>query len=385
MQRRTIAALLTIALLLVALPWPLAAASSSLRYVDQHLLPSKMAFRGTTVGGLSGITFDVQRNLYFAVSDDRGEYGPPRVYTLRIRYDENGFKEVTVVNVVTLDGDAALPGVQPYDANDSDTEDIVLLPWGELFVASEQDRDGRPWVRRFKLGTGLLLGGLAIPERFLPRFEIDAAGQPVQTGGVRRNLGFEALAVTPDRRRLFLANEQAIVQDGPMSTPEHGTTVRILQYALGAADPQQTAEWVYQTEPIPVPPSPAGAPADNGVSAIAYVKHLMPEYDFVVMERSFVAGYGNTVRLYGVSVDGADDVSTLDALPQPFTGRQVRKTLLVDVGGVGVKPDNLEGMVIGPALPNGNHALILVSDDNFSAFDPPQVNQFLLFEIVPGA
>jgi hypothetical protein len=38
-------------------------------------------------------------------------------------------------------------------------------------------------------------------------------------------------------------------------------------------------------------------------------------------------------------------------------------------------------MTLGPRLPNGKASLIVISDDNFSAFDPPQVNQFLLFEL----
>jgi hypothetical protein len=105
------------------------------------------------------------------------------------------------------------------------------------------------------------------------------------------------------------------------------------------------------------------------------------------MERAFAAGVGNDVNLYGVSLDGATDVRDLNALPAPpaqFEGQTVKKTLLANVTASGVKPDNLEGLALGPRLPNGHQTLLLMSDDNFSAAGTsPQINQFLLFEIAP--
>ena len=56
------------------------------------------------------------------------------------------------------------------------------------------------------------------------------------------------------------------------------------------------------------------------------------------------------------------------------------KTIYVAVQ-VGVTPDNVEAMALGPRLPNGRPSLILMSDDNLSA---TQRNQFLLFEIDAG-
>jgi hypothetical protein len=42
--------------------------------------------------------------------------------------------------------------------------------------------------------------------------------------------------------------------------------------------------------------------------------------------------------------------------------------------------DNLEGISLGPVLPNGHASLVLVSDDNFGK---DQVTQLLLFELIP--
>jgi hypothetical protein len=106
---------------------------------------------------------------------------------------------------------------------------------------------------------------------------------------------------------------------------------------------------------------------------------VLPEFDVLVMERAFAAGVGNEVNIYGVRLSGADDVSSVAALPQPFSGRTVEKTLLVSMAAAGVTPDNLEGMSFGPRLPDGRTALIVISDDNFN--DVNQIGQFLLFEV----
>ena len=101
----------------------------------------------------------------------------------------------------------------------------------------------------------------------------------------------------------------------------------------------------------------------------------MDDDEFLVLER----GYGTHVqaRLYRVVIGDADDVlarpSLRDAPVQTMT-----KTLLVDLAGAVDPIDNLEGMTLGPTLPDGRQALVLVSDDNFSA---DQFTQFLAFAL----
>jgi len=137
----------------------------------------------------------------------------------------------------------------------------------------------------------------------------------------------------------------------------------------------------YRTEKIFASPNPPDQVADNGVSAMIWSRGVLPQFDFLVMERAFVPGTGNDVNIYGVRVSGADDVASMPALAS-FNGRTVEKTLLVNMASVGVTPDNLEGLAWGPRLPDGNRALIVVADDNFSN---TQTNQFLLFEAVSPA
>jgi hypothetical protein len=135
---------------------------------------------------------------------------------------------------------------------------------------------------------------------------------------------------------------------------------------------------VYRTEAIFATPDPPDQFADNGVSALLYIRPWLPDFDFLAMERSFVTGVGNDVNIYGVRAAGAADVSGTAALANTFTGPTVQKTLLVNMAAVGVSADNLEGLAIGPRLADGRIALVVIADDNFS---DTQTNQFLLFSI----
>jgi hypothetical protein len=105
----------------------------------------------------------------------------------------------------------------------------------------------------------------------------------------------------------------------------------------------------------------------------------------LAMERSFSVGAGNTVWLYEIMTQGATDVSAYFTLfpdgvtepPVPFT--PVTKRLILDVEeDLGIEPDNLEGMAFGPPLPDGRLPLVLVSDNNFNAF---QTTQFIVLAV----
>ena len=377
---------LVLALTAVFWPWSLGAQQPPLRLLGQFTFESGRTFQDpasgqdTTIGGLSGLAYDGKRGVYYAVSDDRGENQPPRYYTLEIDLGPGGIADVRVVGVTFFDSDAATPGIQPYERGDSDLEEIVLLADDTLLVSSERDRANRPWLRHFAL-DGTLLGEIAIPERFMPVTEPGPDGRPRVTRGILPNEGFEGMTVTAAQDALYLVNEDALAQDGPGTTPEHGSNVRILRMDLRGADATPAAEYVYPVEKVFAASTNPSTPSDNGVSAMLWVHDALPKYDLLLMDRAFGAGIGNDVNLYGVSLDSATDVRDTDALPDPFTGQAVKKTLLANVTASGVKPDNLEAVALGPRLPNGHQTLLVMSDDNFSAAGSPQINQLLLFEI----
>jgi hypothetical protein len=352
--------------------------AAEIRFLGELTIPTGLwAYQDMPVGEISGLAYSPDLGLYYAINDNRGrdpeEGVAGRLYTLNISVGPNGISGVKVQGMILLDSDPAAPGVQPYGPGEVDAEEVVLTPDGRLIVSSERDLENRPWIRIFS-PEGEMLGEIPVPEKFMP-------GEDV---GVRRNLAFEAMAITPDGKTLFVATEQALAQDGPICTTDHGTTVRIIQYDLAGETPTVVAEYAYVTEPIFA--SPLDTYADNGVTAMLYIKPILPEYDLLVVERAYVSGVGNDIKVFGVVLAGAEDVKDLPALPFPFTGSAVEKTLLLRISAIPeysdipVEPDNTEAICLGPILPSGNPSLILASDNNYN---PYQRNLFLAFEIVP--
>jgi hypothetical protein len=99
---------------------------------------------------------------------------------------------------------------------------------------------------------------------------------------------------------------------------------------------------------------------------------------FLSLERSLSLN-GFTVKLFQLAMGGATDTSTIASLKGPLKGVQpIQKKLLLDLTQLGIKLDNLEGMTLGPRLPDGSQSLLLISDDNFN---PLQITQLLLFRL----
>jgi hypothetical protein len=85
------------------------------------------------------------------------------------------------------------------------------------------------------------------------------------------------------------------------------------------------------------------------------------------------------MRLYSVALPGATDINGVFSLAGKLDQvRPAKKTLLFDLDTLGIPLDNVEGMTLGPTLPDGRRALVLVSDNNFAA---SQFTQFLLFAL----
>jgi 3-phytase len=325
------------------------------------------------VGGISGLAYAREQGVYYAVSDSRGEQGVPgKVFTLEVEIKRSGIEGVSVRDVLLLDRSSTEPGVQPYGENEIDAEEIAIAPDGTLLVSSERDAENRPWIRRFS-ADGEWIDAIELPPAFAVRPD----------HGVRPNLGFEAMTLIEDGTLLVAANEQALVQDGPLASPAQGTPVRLIYIDMERQTPSAIAQYVYVTEPIFAAPD-EGEFADNGVTAILDGAAVDTAYDLIVMERAYVAGIGNHVALFGVNLGAATEVGDRDALGPAATYVPVRKTRLLTLSAdprlsnLAVAPDNMEAMVVGPRLRSGEPILLLVSDNNFN---PSQRNLFLAFAL----
>jgi 3-phytase/alkaline phosphatase D len=334
-------------------------------FAGESSLAAGMTFAGTVVGGLSSLAYDAERDVYYALSDDQGPgftptSTPARFYTLDIDLSDGSLDagDVTVLAVTTLLG----PDGLPLPALSFDPEGLTLTRDDTLIITSEGIATQRiaPFVREFDL-AGRQVADLPVPGYYTPTAD--------GSRGVRQNLGFEAAAVAPNGQTLFVGAENALVQDGPAATTTNGSRARLLRYHLGKGGPER--EYVYPTDPV-VAPSP--------VFTVNGLVELLPLNDqfLLAMERSFSVGAGNTIRLYRVALPGATDVSGVDALDQVDGLRTVQKTLLLDLDDLDLTLDNLEGMTLGPRLPDGRRSLVLVSDNNFTA---GQVSQFLMFAL----
>ena len=324
--------------------------------------PTGYMFAGTQMGGLSSITYDKSRGVFYAISDDQSVINPARYYTLSIDLADGQLDpgDITFVDVTTLLDESG----QPYAPASFDPEGLVLARPGFLIHSSEgiANRGINPFVNRYNL-DGEFTKAAPVPAKFLPS---------TINQGVRQNYGFESLNVSPDRRYLYTATEGALVQDGPAANIGVPSNARILQYDLSKLRPG--SEYVYVVNPVATVPVPPAAFRVNGLVELLPLDNVGT---MLAMERSFSVGVGNTVHLYQISTQGATDVSGDFALPTSFV--PVSKQFILDVqADLGIVPDNLEGMAFGAPLPDGRLPLIIVSDNNF---DPLAVTQFIVLAV----
>jgi hypothetical protein len=336
-------------------------------------IPTGAQFEGTEIGGLSSITYDRNRGVYYAISDDQGTIDPVRYYTLAIDLSDGhldpgdiNFLEVTKI----LDASG-----MPYAPGSLDPEGLVLAHEGSLYYTSEgfasRTPPVDPFVKRMNL-NGHQTRSLMVPEKFLP----NASG----TQGVRNNLAFESLNVTPDQRDLITASEGALAQDGPAADIVQESFARILRYRLSDGRPGH--EYVYVVNPVAETPVPPDQFRVNGLVELLPLDNLGT---MLAMERSFSVGAGNTIWLYEIETQGATNVAADFSLfpngasQPPLSFTPVTKRLILNVeADLGIEPDNLEGMAFGPALPDGRLPLVLVSDNNFA---PDQTTQFIVLAV----
>jgi hypothetical protein len=346
----------------------------SLDFLSDYQLP-KQSFQNTPVGGLSGITYDRQRGVFYAISDDRSDLAPARFYTLKMALDATTpespkIQQVTVAGVTVITDETG----QPFAKGTVDPEGIALSPLGTLFISSEGVARAQipPFVREFNLKTGQWKRSLTIPERYKPGLK---DGQPQ---GVGDNLGFEALTlnvsggstVAIEPFRLFTATESALMQDSSPEHPQQGASRnRMLHYSVDPTHSLRVSEHLYPMDP------PATGASFHGLTDLLAIDQ---GGHFLSLERS-LGPDGFSVKVFQLTLGGASDTSMIDRFQGRLPGvRPIQKQLLLDLNQLRIPLDNLEGLTLGPRLPDGSPSLVIISDDNFSE---KQVTQVLLFRL----
>ena len=289
--------------------------ASPLVIVDPGQGPVPLA--GGSGGGLSGIAFR-SKNQYFTVSDS----GSVMFHTTIDVNSESGF----------ITGSPSI-GTPVALSQGIDLEGITYDPTDNTVIVSDETG---PTLRRHSIAGA-------------SRFEIPI---PAVYANSRLNFGLESVSMQFGTSALWTANEEALSGDGRLSTTVQGSAIRVTNLS-------SNEQWVYITDPIRQ--SFLGNERSGVVDIIALAADRL-----LVLEREFSFGFRN--RIYEVDFSEATNVADLPALDtnanqdlDDETWRPLRKgTPLWEQSFL---LTNFEGTTLGPRLRNGDHALLLVSDD----------------------
>jgi hypothetical protein len=344
----------------------------SLDFLGEYELP-KQIFQETKFGGLSGLTYDRQNDLFYAISDDRQN---PRFYTLKVnlKSTQNNTPQIDTIkieNVTFLKNEKD----EIYTPMSIDPEGIALTSRETVFISSEGDNRMKilPFIGEFDLSSGQVKNYLRLPQKYLPPSVDETDTQP---RGVQNNFSFESLAVgytstlKDDPFRLFTAIENPLLQDIPTEKSQKELPLRFLHYVINPiGDPVIVSENLYLLD---------SAPSGTIYNGLSDITTLEKEGYFMSLERNAgLAGFG--AKLFQVVNANSTDTSNISSFKNGVEGVEpLRKKLLLNLEDLEVDLDNLEGLAFGPKLPDGSQTLLLVSDDNFSDL---QITQFLLFKV----
>ena len=271
---------------------------------------------------LSSLTF-VSNGVYWAATDWH-----PALYEIVIKADADGKPtDIEITRKCAIDGG-------------KDVEGMARDPLRGTFWAADEV-------------FGTLSEHDAATGRRIVEVELPAIFK--QT---RKTYGFESLCIRPDGLEMWLANEESLLCDGPVSTPEDGTVVRLARFTRkDAADSWRAAgQWAYRTDSMT-----GSAPIDSCRSGLTALCAL-EDGTLLALEReySFKPLPALRCRIYSIDRTGATDVTARESLAPgtpPFS--PVAKTRLFDAQtGLAM----YEGIAPGPVQTDGTRLIYLVSD-----------------------
>ncbi len=350
---------------------------SGLQLLSEYVVPYNLQVKGTVMGGLSAIDYDVTNKVYYLICDDRSDRNAARFYTAQVHIGNGKIDSVTFVNVTSLlqpDG-TVYPNTRQDPAKTPDPEAMRYDPVRKQLVWSSE---GERIIR----GKDTVLTDPSIviisPEgKFIDTFSLPAnMRMHAIEKGPRRNGVLEGMSFADGYQTLYVNVEEPLYQDGPRAETTPGNAwIRIYQFDTRTK--KNTAQYAYQLDPVAHPSVPADAFKVNGVPDILSVgKDKM-----IVMERSYSTGkLACTIKLFLVDLTGAENIINNPSLKQNPPSRSLTKKLLLNMDALGMYVDNVEGFTFGPILPNGHKTILLVTDNNF---DPLEKTQFFLFEVIP--
>lgn len=354
-------ATLSLAILSFALP-ALAQTPEQPVLVDQIVLPTELMLDGVPFGGISGLDYDPENDIFYTISDDRAQNGPARFYTIGLTLDGN---EITGLDIVSTHELLNAEG-QSFAAGAVDPESIrFAADTGTILWTSEGNAEGAPEIYEADL-DGRVVRTFDVPAAYIP----DADGK-----GIYGNQAFESLSLSFDGASILVGTENGLMQDGGKATLEAGSPSRIAVFDRDSGD--LTAEYIYQTDPIRVPSTEEPNYNDNGLSELL----ALDEGRIIAVERTFASGYGNEIAFYVAAFDGADNIAGVETISgTDVVPMDKQHWFTIGEGDFGLDIDNIESIAWGPQI-EGNRTVLIASDNNFNRNG--QFTQFVLLA-APG-
>lgn len=341
----------------------------SIKYVNSITIPFNTNFENTKVGGLSGIDYDKENNVYYIISDDRSFYNNARFYTASINISDSGISDVKFKSVSTLKNEKG-EFFSNYELNPNlsiDPEDIRY----------DKKRNTIVWVDEgdrvlSKKDTILKNPTINVADKngkFISKYEIpEVLFASKNKNGPRRNGVFEGLSFNDNYSLLYTNTEEPLYEDGEKATLTNGTKIRL--FCFDVETKKIKKQFFYTIEPIDKEPIPKNEFAINGVSALLYYK----ENKLFIVERSYSSGVANnSIKLFLCDLNEIQSIDSTTKIPV------ISKKLVLDFNTLDFTIDNIEGITFGPKIKNGNRSIICLSDNNFSE---KQKTQLILFELI---
>jgi len=346
-----------------------------LKFLCQYVVPFNMQIKNTTIGGLSGIDFNQEKNEYYLISDDRSQKNPVRFYVAQISINDNKIDTVIFKNPVFLKDQAGNlyprftqdpfhtpdPEAMRYNAKNNT---FIWSSEGERIVNSEKNILEDPTITE-----------VSSEGNFIDTFQLPMQLQMKATEfGPRQNGVFEGLTFSEDHQSLFVSVEEPLYQDGQRAgTLDSSGVTRIIKFDLKTKKP--VAQYAYRIDPVAHAPITPSAFKVNGVSDILNIGRNK----FLIIERSFSTGrLSCTIKVFLADISSAENINYVASLKNKTGIKMATKKLLLNMDSLAIYVDNIEGVTFGPKLSNGKNSLIFVADNNFN---PLEKTQFLLFEI----
>ena len=340
-----------------------------LEFLNEQIIEGDKTFKGLTVGGISGASFDSLDNRFLFLSDAKKKH---RFYKLRIKSKSPYRLEITEQVFLREKGFSHLKRNMDPEALFfySDGKKIFVTSEGQQIFAVFEPSE----ILQFSL-SGIFEKVWPLPSMFWTVKKPFNSKKEISTHsdkgpkpfaalphnqilfGPKENKGFESLALDSQNQILWTATEAPLRQDS-LSSSENW--IRISGFSM--KNHKLVAQHGYRIR--------------NARTGLVEMQFLKP-FVFLTLEREYIKP-SNKIQLFLTDCVKSSDFHKQTKLPEHF--KPCKKNRIFDFDNLpeNITPDNLEAMAFGPWISPQQRLLVIVSDNNF---DPlTQKNQILFFK-----